>query len=85
MVYRYTKRGNEKFVGCSDFPKCKYSEFSNPKPKLTLETLDELCPECNNKLVKRRTKFNAKKTFIGCSNFPNCRFIKKDNAAEFKQ
>ncbi|AAC71340.1 type I DNA topoisomerase [Mycoplasmoides genitalium] len=85
LVYRYTKRGNEKFVGCSDFPKCKYSEFSNPKPKLTLETLDELCPECNNKLVKRRTKFNAKKTFIGCSNFPNCRFIKKDNAAEFKQ
>ncbi len=81
LLYRYTKRGNEKFVGCSNFPNCKYNEFSQNKPNLTLEKLEELCPECNSQLVKRRTKFNPNKTFVGCSNFPRCRYIKKDNAS----
>ena len=38
------------------------------------DTENMTCPECGNKLIKKRGKFGY---FIGCSNYPNCRFTRK--------
>ena len=53
------------FLGCENYPKCKYSE-----PIL----LDVQCPKnCGGYLVERRSKKG--RTFYGCSNYPKCDFI----------
>jgi DNA topoisomerase-1 len=57
------------FVGCSNYPECKYIKKEPPK-----ET-GEPCPECGEPLVERRGRFGP---FVGCSNYPKCRYIKKD-------
>jgi len=31
IVERYTRRGHRKFWGCSEFPKCKYATWQDPK------------------------------------------------------
>ena len=61
-----------RFIGCSNFPKCKYNEFPNqPQPKLT----GLKCPECGADLVIKVSK--KKRKFVGCSNYPKCNFIMK--------
>jgi len=57
------------FVGCSNYPGCKYIKKEPPK-----ET-GEICPDCGEPLVERRGRFGP---FVGCSNYPKCRYIKKD-------
>ena len=57
------------FVGCSNYPDCKYIKKEPPK-----ET-GETCPECGNPLVEKRGRFGP---FVGCSNYPECKYIKKD-------
>ena len=57
------------FVGCSNYPECKYIKKEPPK-----ET-GETCPECGNPLVEKRGRFGP---FVGCSNYPECKYIKKD-------
>jgi len=57
------------FVGCSNYPECKYIKREPPK-----ET-GESCPECGNPLVEKRGRFGP---FVGCSNYPECKYIKKD-------
>ncbi|MBR2652544.1 topoisomerase DNA-binding C4 zinc finger domain-containing protein [bacterium] len=65
-------RFGSKFIACTSFPKCKYAEFDNSN-----NLLDENCPECGAKLIKR---FNKKgQQFIGCSSYPNCKYIKKND------
>lgn len=59
------------FVGCSNFPRCKYSVhdatvLSNPKK----------CPACGGFLIKRKGKKN-KHWFIGCTNYPYCKYTEK--------
>jgi DNA topoisomerase-1 len=56
------------FVGCSNYPECKYIKKEAPK-----ET-GESCPECGSPLVERRGRFGP---FTGCSNYPKCKYIKK--------
>jgi DNA topoisomerase I len=56
------------FVGCSNYPNCKYIKKEPPK-----ETGDT-CPECGNPLVEKRGRFGP---FVGCSNYPDCKYIKK--------
>ena len=57
------------FVGCSNYPECKYIKKEPPK-----ET-GELCPEDGAPLVEKRGRFGP---FVGCSNYPKCRYIKKN-------
>ncbi|MBA2313656.1 MAG: type I DNA topoisomerase, partial [Actinobacteria bacterium] len=57
------------FVGCSNYPTCKYIKKEPPK-----ET-GESCPDCGEPLVERRGRFGP---FVGCSNYPKCKYIKKD-------
>ena len=44
------------------------------KPLEAKET-GEMCPECNNPLVKRKGKYGE---FVACSNYPSCKYIKQE-------
>ena len=71
LVIKEGKNGT--FVGCSNFPTCKYvkkEEKENPNVK----AIGEKCPECGGDLLLREKNGS---TFITCSNFPKCRYTKK--------
>ena len=63
---------NGEFVGCSNFPTCKYvqkeEKASSAKP------IGEKCPECGGDLLLREKNGS---TFVTCSNFPRCRYTRK--------
>ena len=46
--------------------------------KVVKET-GELCPECNNKLIIKKSKYGE---FVACSNYPTCKYIKKEKPKE---
>ena len=57
-----------KFIGCSNYPKCKFIE-SLEKPNDTgIE-----CPECRQgSMLKRKSRFG--KFFFSCSRYPDCKY-----------
>jgi len=61
LVYRQGRFG--RFIGCSDFPKCRYTEQILVKVGVT-------CPKCGGDLIEKRTKRGQ--VFYGCSNYPEC-------------
>ena len=76
----YKEGINGKFIGCSNYPKCRYvKKEEKEKPKET----GELCPQCGKPLVYRKNKKGE--TFIACSGFPKCRYIKKDDSNVVKE
>ena len=65
------EHNGKSFVGCSNFPRCKYSVhdatvLSNPKK----------CPVCGRFLIKRKSKKNGH-WFIGCTNYPYCEYTER--------
>lgn len=54
-----------KFVACSGFPECRYTESIN-------EIVDAKCPRCGGDIVALRTKKGRR--FYGCKNYPDCDF-----------
>jgi len=58
LVYRYGRYG--KFIGCSNFPDCRFS-----KP-IVVKT-GAKCPVCGGDLVEKKTRRG--RTFYGCSNY----------------
>ena len=54
-----------KFIGCSDFPTCRYTEP-------WLEKIGVRCPQDGGELVARRTRKG--RPFYGCANYPACDF-----------
>jgi len=63
LVIRHGRFG--KFIGCSDFPNCRYTEP-------WLEKVGVRCPQCSGEIVERRTRKG--RIFYGCSNYPECDF-----------
>jgi DNA topoisomerase-1 len=63
LVIRFGRYG--RFIGCSDFPACRYTEP-------WLEKIGVACPEDGGDLVERRTRKG--RTFYGCANYPACEF-----------
>ena len=61
LLYRHGRYG--RFIGCSNFPDCRYTEQ-------ILEKLGVECPNCGGDLVVKRTRRG--KTFYGCANYPEC-------------
>ncbi len=60
LIIRWGRFG--KFVGCSNFPTCRYTEP-------WLERIGVKCPECDDgEVILRRTKRG--RPFYGCSNWP---------------
>jgi len=64
LVLRYGKYG--KFISCSNFPDCRYTEPY-------LEKIGMTCPVCEEgEVVQRKTRKG--RTFYGCSRYPDCDF-----------
>ncbi|MBI3648009.1 MAG: type I DNA topoisomerase [Actinobacteria bacterium] len=66
-----------KFVGCANYPDCRYIRNMDGSERPEPEMLDETCPECGRQLQRRVGRYGP---FVGCSGYPECRFIKKDPA-----
>jgi len=63
LVIRFGRFG--KFISCSNFPKCRYTEP-------WLEKIGVTCPKDGGDLVERKTRKG--RAFYGCMNYPNCDF-----------
>ena len=63
LVIRYGRFG--KFISCSNFPTCRYTEP-------WLEKIGVTCPKDGGELVERKTRKG--RTFFGCENYPSCDF-----------
>jgi DNA topoisomerase-1 len=63
LIVRWGRFG--KFIGCSDFPNCRYT-----RPFLV--KIGVKCPNDGGDLVEKRTKRG--RIFYGCSNWPACEF-----------
>jgi len=63
LVIRYGRYG--KFISCSGFPECRYTEP-------WLEKIGVTCPQDGGELVERKTRKG--RTFFGCQNYPECDF-----------
>ncbi|MCR5308903.1 MAG: type I DNA topoisomerase [Bacilli bacterium] len=72
LIYKDSKNG--RFIGCSNYPKCKYVKKEKKEPVMT----DEICPICGKHLVERQDRRG--KTFLACSGFPACKYIKPEVA-----
>lgn len=78
LIRKYSARTKGWFIGCSEYPKCKYTGRilngdSNIKKD---EILDKTCPKenCGKPLVKRYSP-KTKSYFIGCTGYPECDYI----------
>ncbi|MGL4647351.1 MAG: type I DNA topoisomerase [Mycoplasmoidaceae bacterium] len=81
LVYKKAKRGNSRFIGCSNYPECKHLEPLE-KPKI----LDITCPLCkDNQLIIRKNRKGSE--FIACTGFPKCKYLlsMKDYEAHMKK
>ena len=56
----------------NDFEPKVQVAFKNMEKKAPTET-GELCPNCNNPLVIKQSKYGK---FVACSNYPDCKYIK---------
>ncbi len=59
------------FVGCANYPKCKYIQKT---VKESPQSVGRACPQCGSELVLRSSKRGP---FIGCSNYPRCKHTEK--------
>ncbi|MDP8238261.1 MAG: type I DNA topoisomerase [Candidatus Hatepunaea meridiana] len=67
LLYRWGKRG--RFISCSGFPKCHYSESIE---KTEPVEVTEKCPKCGGEMILREGKFGR---FLGCKNYPKCKGV----------
>ena len=61
------------FIDCESDELWKLLLNRKEKKILFYQTNSEVCPYCNNKLVKRNGRYGS---FYGCSNYPNCTYTK---------
>lgn len=58
------KKGrNGEFIGCSNFPECKFT-------KNIVKEIGVKCPKCDGRIIEKITKRG--KVFYGCENYPKC-------------
>lgn len=75
MVVRRGRFGQ--FLACAGYPACKTTRklvstargVAAARPD---ELLDETCPKCGAKLVRKHGRFGE---FVACSNYPSCRYV----------
>ena len=71
LVIKEGKNGT--FVGCSNFPTCKYVQ-KEEKEAPNATPIGEKCPDCGGELLLREKNGSS---FITCSNFPKCHYTRK--------
>jgi DNA topoisomerase-1 len=64
-----------KFVGCENYPECKFTRPMEGNGQPEPELLDETCPECGKQLMRRVGRYGP---FVGCSGYPDCKYVKKE-------
>jgi len=74
VVIRIGKYG--KFLACSRFPKCKWTDEYVEKPGFK-------CPECGADAIIRQTKRG--KRFYGCSAYPKCKWASWHKPKDVKE
>ena len=74
LVYKEGKNGQ--FVGCSNYPNCRFVR----KEVKALEYTGGTCPRCGKKLVYRKDAKGNK--FVACSGFPDCTYTVKELVKE---
>ncbi|QWQ39353.1 type I DNA topoisomerase [Gemella sp. zg-570] len=68
LLFKLGKFG--KFVACSNFPDCRYTETIQKKVGVT-------CPKCSkHEILEKKSKKG--KVFYGCESFPECDFVSWD-------
>jgi DNA topoisomerase I len=72
LIYRYGRFG--KFISCSGYPECKYTEKTENDKALEEEHSDEKCDKCGAPMLVKHGRFGA---FLGCSKYPECKGIKR--------
>lgn len=72
LIYRYGRFG--KFISCSGYPECKYTEKTESDKALEKEHSDEKCDKCGSPMLVKHGRFGA---FLGCSKYPECKGIKR--------
>jgi DNA topoisomerase-1 len=64
-----------KFIACTNYPECKYTDKSDEEKKLQADFGGEKCPNCEDGVMEVKSgRFGP---FLGCSNYPTCKTIKK--------
>ncbi|HOJ00694.1 MAG TPA: type I DNA topoisomerase [Anaerolineaceae bacterium] len=63
LIIRWGRYG--KFISCSNFPECRYTEAY-------LEKIGVTCPKDGGEIVLRKTRKG--RIFYGCEHYPNCDF-----------
>ena len=70
LVIKEGKNGT--FIGCSNFPSCKYVQKEEKENNAT--PIGEKCPDCGGDLLLREKNGSS---FLTCSNFPKCHYTRK--------
>ncbi|MBL7032671.1 MAG: type I DNA topoisomerase, partial [Candidatus Delongbacteria bacterium] len=76
LISRWGRNG--KFIGCSTFPKCRYTRSLEAGNKAAPQEIGVDCLKdgCDGQIVERRTRRG--KVFFGCSKYPKCDFAAWD-------
>ncbi len=72
LVVKFGRFG--KFIACSNYPTCKYTEKTAEEKAEAEEYKGVICEVCGAPMVVKRGRFGS---FLGCSNYPECKNIKK--------
>jgi DNA topoisomerase-1 len=80
LVEKFGKFG--KFIACSGYPECRYTEKSEEEKKVEKDVLKQegnekgeiIFEKCGGKMEVRKGPYGP---FLGCTNYPQCRNIKK--------
>lgn len=64
LILRVRESDGKEFIGCSNYPYCRYTIDDQEAVKRDLR-----CPICGDFMVERRGKTG---TFFGCHNYPQC-------------
>ena len=70
LVMKFGRFG--KFIACSNYPTCKYTEKTDSEKKEDEENSGVICDKCGAPMVVKRGRFGA---FLGCSKYPECKNI----------
>lgn len=77
LIYKKSRFG--KFIGCINYPDCKYIEKINGNTFTPIK-INQKCSKCNKgELIIRKSKFNT--YFIACENYPKCKYIMEKQIA----
>ena len=71
LVFRYSKKTGKKFLGCSGYPDCKYTQPGEGEaPREAPVPTEHACPECGKPMLRR---MGRRGPFLGCSGYPECK------------